>query len=272
MVLESLIEDAVNCLERAASASSNIARFLSSSYKLLRANWDSIQDGEGTLQDQMQKMGYDPLTGLLNNKKAFEEFKKIYTGILNESRHSRPKSSRDVAYMACLYIDADHFKEANDVYRHAFGDKVIIALSDSLREKARQSDIFARDHGDEFFAIGRIKNMEDGRVWGTRVLEAVRGVSIVAPDGRPYRLTASIGVHVMAVTAEDVQAYNDIIRQHSVGGKASGSYVRLNRDGETVLNGLLKNRFDALLEAADAAMYKAKNREDGHGDCVYQSA
>ena len=63
--------------------------------------------------------------------------------------------------MFCI-IDVDKFKSINDRYGHSVGDKVIIAIADSMRAAFRDRDIIMRLGGDEFsvFAVG-IKTEED---------------------------------------------------------------------------------------------------------------
>ncbi len=44
----------------------------------------------------------------------------------------------------------DKFKSINDTYGHAVGDKVIIAIADTLRKSCRDDDVVLRLGGDEF--------------------------------------------------------------------------------------------------------------------------
>lgn len=38
-------------------------------------------------------------------------------------------------------LDCDKFKSINDTYGHAVGDKVIIAIADTLRKSCRDDDV-----------------------------------------------------------------------------------------------------------------------------------
>ncbi len=49
-----------------------------------------------------------------------------------------------------LYLDLDGFKEINDHFGHAEGDRALIEIADLLREGFRDSDVVARIGGDEF--------------------------------------------------------------------------------------------------------------------------
>jgi len=63
------------------------------------------------------------------------------------------KSSDDGTPMACMMIDADHFKEVNDTYGHDAGDSVLCELARTLQHAVRDVDIVCRLGGDEFFII-----------------------------------------------------------------------------------------------------------------------
>ncbi len=48
------------------------------------------------------------------------------------------------------FLDLDNFKEINDRYGHAEGDKVLISFADQITKVCRDADLFARLGGDEF--------------------------------------------------------------------------------------------------------------------------
>ena len=50
-------------------------------------------------------------------------------------------------------IDLDHFKQINDRFGHAIGDKVLIEMAHKLRENTRSSDVLARIGGEEFLIV-----------------------------------------------------------------------------------------------------------------------
>jgi diguanylate cyclase (GGDEF)-like protein len=129
-----------------------------------------------------------------------------------------PLARRQGRKFGILYIDLDDFKPINDRFGHASGDAALVRIGSRLESTVRESDTVARIGGDEFVLIVRDIN-------GREDLETIsRKVleSIAAPlevGGEHCTLGASVGVSV----------YPD--------------------DGETS---------DALLEAADSAMYHVK--------------
>jgi diguanylate cyclase (GGDEF)-like protein/PAS domain S-box-containing protein len=84
----------------------------------------------------------DPLTGLAN-RRAFHDVLRM---ALARSR----RSGNDVAV---LYLDLDRFKQANDRFGHAAGDRLLKHVSLRLRSCVRQSDTVARFGGDEFVVL-----------------------------------------------------------------------------------------------------------------------
>lgn len=54
---------------------------------------------------------------------------------------------------AFLLFDLDFFKQANDLYGHMFGDRVLQDVAKQLKKGIRKSDIVARIGGDEFLVF-----------------------------------------------------------------------------------------------------------------------
>ncbi|MCK9511751.1 MAG: GGDEF domain-containing protein [Pigmentiphaga sp.] len=145
------------------------------------------------------------------------------TGLLNR----RAFQERLLAFLAhvpqktplcALFIDVDDFKAINDRYGHAAGDAVLVAVAGALATEVRESDILARIGGEEFAFLLPATSLPDALQAADRLLHAVRG------------LTVESGNQLLAVTV-------------SVGVAERGPECATA---------------DALLQAADAAMYRAK--------------
>jgi diguanylate cyclase (GGDEF)-like protein len=121
---------------------------------------------------------------------------------------------------ALLFIDIDHFKEVNDNYGHAVGDVVLQLVGQALRERLRRGDLVARYGGEEFVAL----LSDTTREAGVALAESLRG-------------------RVAALDLTDVV------------GKIP---IRVSIGVATIGPGHLEA--DALLKAADEAMYEAKRR------------
>lgn len=83
----------------------------------------------------------DHLTGLYNRRyfmnRAGEEIERCL-------RHQAP--------LSVLMVDIDHFKQFNDTYGHATGDRVLQTVARAMKDVLRKPDICAR-HGGEEFAV-----------------------------------------------------------------------------------------------------------------------
>jgi len=55
--------------------------------------------------------------------------------------------------VALILMDMDHFKRINDARGHLFGDQVLVAFSDVLRQSFRSVDRVARFGGEEFAVV-----------------------------------------------------------------------------------------------------------------------
>jgi two-component system cell cycle response regulator len=85
---------------------------------------------------------YDPLTGILNRFKLDEEL-----------RYWISYSKRYKIPMSLVIFDFDDFKKVNDSYGHLEGDKVLIEAVKLIKNNIRNTDVFARWGGDEFFIL-----------------------------------------------------------------------------------------------------------------------
>jgi diguanylate cyclase len=84
----------------------------------------------------------DPLTGAYNRRVMTEEL-----GIAVEA------FKRHRTAMALIILDLDHFKQINDQYGHAEGDKVLIAFTQLVKQSTRSADRFFRYGGEEFVLL-----------------------------------------------------------------------------------------------------------------------
>jgi diguanylate cyclase (GGDEF)-like protein len=94
---------------------------------------------QAALQDQAVR---DFLTGLFNRRHLNDVLPPMHA--LAE-RHGEP--------LALAVIDLDHFKDVNDRYGHAAGDRVLAAFGELLRTRLRRSDIACRYGGEEFCVL-----------------------------------------------------------------------------------------------------------------------
>jgi len=84
----------------------------------------------------------DELTGIYNRR-----------GLMEFGRHDFYRARRTHTNLGAVYFDIDHFKELNDKYGHAEGDKILVEVIGRVKSCLRDMDTFARYGGDEFVIL-----------------------------------------------------------------------------------------------------------------------
>ena len=97
---------------------------------------------EKKLKDSNRLADMDPLC-LVFHRRAF----------LRELTREIASAERHETALSVLYIDLDQFKRVNDTHGHEQGDRVLVAVAETLKSGIRRSDIIARIGGDEFAII-----------------------------------------------------------------------------------------------------------------------
>jgi diguanylate cyclase (GGDEF)-like protein len=136
------------------------------------------------------------------------------------------RSKRFRHEFSIVMFDLDHFKRFNDVYGHAAGDHVLKIFSDTVRGFTRASDTLYRYGGEEFLLLLPESSVSVAMIIAERIRSGIESLSLYHDGNKLPRLTASFGV------AGYPEHGTDLI---------------------------------AIVEAADAALYRSKN----HGrNCV----
>jgi len=119
-----------------------------------------------------------------------------------------------------IMVDIDHFKRINDIHGHAAGDAVLVQAANFLRNCVRASDAACRYGGEEFVFVLPEASQKITQMRAEHMREEMRNLHISFQDQILEAVTLSIGVAVFP---------------------ANGSTG------------------DAILKAADAALYQAKD-------------
>ncbi len=135
-------------------------------------------------QRLIELIGTDPLTGCLN-RRAFE------TRLARDCRHARRRGTA----LAVLAVDVDHFKSVNDTFGHPFGDYVLHAVADIMKETARDTDAVARLGGDEFVLVLPDTGWQGATAFAERLRRNVDD-HIFGDDVTSLQVTISVGVAV----------------------------------------------------------------------------
>jgi diguanylate cyclase (GGDEF)-like protein/PAS domain S-box-containing protein len=156
------------------------------------------------IEDQVAFLAYhDKLTDL-PNRTLFEEM--LEASIARARRH-------DLG-VAVLFLDLDNFKLVNDSLGHHAGDILLQQLADRLRVCTRETDLVARQGGDEFLlllpdlergVVGPNSEADTAMLTAESVAARVRQ-AMAAPfdlEGTEFYASASIGISLFPQDALD---------------------------------------------------------------------
>lgn len=131
----------------------------------------------------------DPLTGIRNRRffSATVEDDVAQT-LRGFARHDR--SSRDLVF---YLVDMDNFKEINDVYGHAAGDRLLVESARRIASAIRDSDKLVRWGGEEFLIVSLFSDRSHADALATRVMRAISGAPFHVDAPQAIWRTCSIG-------------------------------------------------------------------------------
>ena len=137
----------------------------------------------------------DPLTGLHNRRFLNERIEadvalslRRYDSALQRSEQLPPDAD-----LVFFLIDIDHFKQVNDLHRHAGGDAVLRQIRARLTQVFRDSDYLVRWGGEEFLVVARSTARAHAAGLAERMRAAVADVPFVLNDGSRLACTCSLG-------------------------------------------------------------------------------
>jgi diguanylate cyclase (GGDEF)-like protein len=121
-----------------------------------------------------------------------ETFNRLH--FLDEATRALQRLQKANAGACLVLLDLDHFKEVNDTYGHAAGDKVLKCTAAIARGELRESDIFGRLGGEEFGILMPACTLDEGAAAATRIRRALATTpTIIDPDTR-ITVSASFGL------------------------------------------------------------------------------
>ncbi len=148
------------------------------------------------------------------------------TGLFNHRRFQEvmavevERARRYGHELGLIMLDIDNFKQINDTYGHLQGDLVLREVARVLRQSSREIDEPARYGGEEMAVALPQTDLEGAYQFAERVRRRIEALALAQPDGGVLKVTASFGAASLA----------------AIGGADK----------------------DALVAAADAALYEAK--------------
>ncbi|TMP42921.1 MULTISPECIES: diguanylate cyclase [unclassified Pseudoalteromonas] len=132
----------------------------------------------------------DPLTGASNR-----------TNLLENLQKEHELCKRKSLSCALIMIDLDHFKQVNDEFGHAAGDKVLIALVKCIKSQLRKYDQLYRYGGEEFLVCLPQTELDDAKSFSERLRAGVEALKIDISNDNHINVTGSFGVTL--ISADD---------------------------------------------------------------------
>jgi diguanylate cyclase (GGDEF)-like protein/PAS domain S-box-containing protein len=138
--------------------------------------------------------------------------------------HAVRIAKRDARGFALLYLDLDRFKPVNDTRGHAVGDELLQAVALRIGALVRESDTVARVGGDEFAVIleGTSRH-EEADVVAAKIAEALAVPFELGGCGLRVEIGASIGVALYPADGAGAEALVKAADAAMYGAKQSGN-------------------------------------------------
>lgn len=157
----------------------------------------------------------DSLTGISNRRHFFAACNREL---------DRINQHKEIHSDAIMMIDLDDFKQINDTYGHAVGDKMLINIASAIQTTLRRDDLFGRLGGDEFsIMLLDVENKESMEI-AERIRKTIHKVHLIQNE-KEISVTASIGiVHTDQILPEEMEIEKilQLADQALYQGKATG--------------------------------------------------
>ena len=176
------------------------------------------------LQSQLIEIGF------LQSKLREQAIRDPLTNLFNRRYleetldHELARATRESYPVCIMMIDLDHFKKINDTYGHEAGDYLLKAIADTLSEETRRGDFACRYGGEEFVIVMPNINRVIAHERGTELRNALNSLCVLYER---YHLTITISMGIACYPSDGASR-------------------------------------DAILRAADRAMYGAKEAGRDH--------
>lgn len=156
------------------------------------ASYTDISERKAAEERIYRLAHHDPLTGLLNR---FSLESRLEQSIMTARREGKG--------LAVMFIDMDRFKGINDTLGHHVGDELLVEVARRLKECVRESDIVARQGGDEFVVV--VANVEDSSsiaAVASKISRALANPYVIS--GHNLYTTPSTGISIYPSDGDDV--------------------------------------------------------------------
>jgi diguanylate cyclase (GGDEF)-like protein len=149
----------------------------------------------------------DALTGM-KNRRYLDLCMPEYMADALRRHESLSRSGVDPARanadLVFFLLDLDRYKENNDRFGHAAGDRVLVDIHELLKTTMRDTDTLVRWGGEEFLLVARNSSRHEAAAIAERIRSAIASHAfIVGRRTTSLRLTCSIGFAAFPFLALD---------------------------------------------------------------------
>ena len=184
---------------------------------------------DSLINEKTEKLDY------ANDKLKAIAFEDTLTGIGNRrylNDHANKAISLSHRYDSCItlmILDIDGLQKINEICSHTFGDEILKAFANILKDSIRDSDVLARYSGEEFFLLLPMTSLDAAEILGDRLLEKTRNLELKY-DKKSVNLTTSIGISSLDNPQDNLdsllhKAYEALKRAKENGKNQMVSYI-----------------------------------------------
>ena len=152
----------------------------------------------------------DSLTGLPNRTSFLEKLERSIATL-------KPGEN-----LALLAIDLNRFKEVNDLYGHAAGDRLLVHVANQMRSVLKEAEFVARQGGDEFVVLV----CDVGREGALAAAERLRDAIMVPTEIEHAEVGCGAAIGIALYPDDAVDASNLINDADLAMYRAKGSLLR----------------------------------------------
>ena len=163
----------------------------------LNATIRAIKERDEALRKMAES---DPLTGLVNRS--------YFARVLEEEIERATSTGVE---SAVYFVDLDKFKQINDMYGHAAGDKLLIRAAELLKSQVNDKDVVSRLGGDEFTVLARNTSREDALELASSFNRVLRETRVTEGE-QTFGVNCSIGIAMISPgkhTADEILSHAD---------------------------------------------------------------
>lgn len=156
---------------------------------------DSMMIGSGDYSDGRMLRSFlselrdmvirDKLTGLYNRRYVEE---RLPADIVKATLEKKP--------LSVIFFDIDNFKDINDIYGHAYGDKALVEFANSIIQCIKpDSDWAARYGGDEFLVC--LANTSEIEAHQIANMIRCKISNLITSENEKVKISTSLGIYTM---------------------------------------------------------------------------